>query len=447
MPTDHSTIAIPWGRDGSIPLELPADWPAPSVFRPDLSGPLTDYAAALEGTLDDPLGGVGLADLAGPGKSVAIVADDPSRWTPVRRTLPIVLRRLEALGVSRDQISISLGVGRHHAADEAAIRERVGDDVFETYPCYSPPLDEISKYVDFGKTPEGVPVRVFRPVAEADLRILIGSVLPHLQAGFGGGYKLIFPGCSHRSTLGALHRQGIGGRHGDPARLIGGDVASNPMRHAIRAAAALLPGHWFSISHALGPPGVVFRVLAGDVDRVQEILSPEVRRRSVAAPGEPADLVIAGNYPWPGDPMQSFKVLLNHRAAGRPGGALVGFFWTDPAEIDRSFPMPALRAIAATGAVGGWVVRRGLKMADRVVSALNLPSRFMLRWARELVADRHVFVHAPPLRDRLGPRLGPVHLHCDQGELWRDLAKTLGRAPTTIRAFPSGGLTYCPSRR
>jgi nickel-dependent lactate racemase len=53
----------------------------------------------------------------------------------------------------------------------------------------------------------GIPVRVFRPVASADLRVLIGSVLPHLQAGFGGGWKLIFPGTSHRSTLGALHRR------------------------------------------------------------------------------------------------------------------------------------------------------------------------------------------------------------------------------------------------
>ena len=77
------------------------------------------------------------------------------------------------------------------------------------YRCFSPPVDDISAYDDLGQTPDGIPVRVFRPVARANLRIMIGSVLPHLQAGFGGGYKLIFPGTSHRSTLGALHRQGI----------------------------------------------------------------------------------------------------------------------------------------------------------------------------------------------------------------------------------------------
>ena len=79
-------------------------------------------------------------------------------------------------------------------------------------------------------------MRVFRPVAEADLRILIGSVLPHLQAGFGGGYKLIFPGTSHRTTLGALHRQGLvgrGGRRGRPAgrrRRRQPDAADDPRR-------------------------------------------------------------------------------------------------------------------------------------------------------------------------------------------------------------------------
>ena len=144
----------------------------------------------------------------GPGSTVAIVVDDPSRWTPVREALPIVLKRLHAAGVRPRDVTISVGVGRHHAVDEAAMRRRVGDAVAAAYRCFSPPVDDLSAYADLGRTPEGVPVRVFRPVAEADLRILIGSVLPHLQAGFGGGYKLIFPGTSHRTTLGACTGRG-----------------------------------------------------------------------------------------------------------------------------------------------------------------------------------------------------------------------------------------------
>ena len=123
--------------------------------------------------------------------------------------------------------------------------------------------------------------------------------------------------------------------------------------------------------------------------------------------------------------MQSFKVLLQHRAASRPGGVLVGFFWTEPDQIDRSFPMPALRAIAASGAPGGWVIRRGLALAADLVSAVGSPSAFMVRWARELVVDRTVLVYAPPLHDRIGPRLGPIRLFADQGQLWRAAADAL----------------------
>jgi lactate racemase len=328
--------------------------------------------------------------------------------------------------------------------DADSMRKRVGDAVVDAYCCFSPPVDDLTQYDDLGETPEGVPVRVFRPVARADLRILIGSVLPHLQAGFGGGYKLIFPGTSHRSTLGAIHSKGLGA--GDAGRLLGSDAGDNPMRRAIRSAAARL-GPCVSISHLIGAPGEVFRVRSGHPDPVQDDLAAEARRRLRAPDHAPADLVVAGNHPWPGDPMQSFKVLLQHRAAGRAGGVLVGFFWTDPAEIDRSFPIGPMRAIAASGGLGGWAIRRGLAMADRVASALHAPSEFLIRWARELVVDRTVLIYSPPLYERIGGRLGPIRIFADQSALWDSAAEALGRvARPAARIFPQGGLTYCPER-
>ena len=434
------TLDIPWGRDGSLPLTLPSDWRV-QVDEPDLSGAIRHYPSALRSALDHPEAGETLASLVGEGTTVAIVVDDPSRWTPVRDVLPEVLTRLHAGGVRREDVTISFGVGRHHAVDDAQMRERIGGDMVDSYRCYSPPVDDLGSYDDLGTTPEGVPVRVFRPVARADLRILIGSVLPHLQAGFGGGYKLIFPGCSHRSTLGALHRQGLGG---DAAGLLGGDLDANPMRRAIRSAAALLRGPCVSISHLLGDVGQVFQVASGDVDAVQAVLSREAARRFRVPDADPADIVIAGNDPWPGDPMMSFKVLINHRAAVKPGGLLIGLFWTDPAEIDRTMPMGMLRTIAAGGLVGGWIARRGLVAADWVSAAISSSNQFMVRWARELVVDRDVMVYAPPLRERIGPRLGPIRLFADLSELGEAASKVVRRTPTPrARIFPRGGLTYC----
>jgi hypothetical protein len=263
-------------------------------------------------------------------------------------------------------------------------------------------------------------------------------VLPHLQAGFGGGYKLIFPGTSHRTTLGALHRQGLAGGS-DAAGLLGGAASENPMRRAIREAAERLGPCW-SLSHLIGGPGQVFRVAAGHPEGVQDRLADEARRRFQAPAGAPADVVIAGNHPWPGDPMQSFKVLLHHRAACRPGGVLIGLFWTDPEEIGRSFPVPALRRIAATGAVGGWAIRRLVPIAQHAASAAGSPAAFLIRWARELVVDRTVLVYAPSLRRRIGPRLGPIRLYDDWDALLSRNPWPSGRP--RVRAFPVGGLTY-----
>jgi hypothetical protein len=446
------SIAVPWGLDAYLDLTLPSDGQFVGadieIFWPDLSHSLADYPQALEHALDSPVGTTKLEQSVAMGSSVAIVVDDPSRWTPVREALPVVLGRLHALGVRREDVTISVGVGRHHGVDAVAMRQRLGDSIAAGYRCYSPPVDDLSAYVDLGSTPQGVPARVFRPVAEASLRILIGSVLPHLQAGFGGGYKLIFPGTSHRTTLGALHRQGLDGQS-NAAALLGGNAANNPMRQVIHEAARFLGPCW-SISHIVGAAGQVLRVLAGCPDDVQDLLASEASRRFQAPVSAPADLIVVGNHPWPGDPMQSFKVLLHHRAACAPGGVLVGLFWTDPAEIGRSFPIAALKRIAATGTLGGWTIQRLLPAAQVIVGVSRSPAAFMLRWARELVVDRTVLVYAPPLYEQIGPQLGPVRLFADQAALWQAAATALDRRthPTgalRIRMFPQGGLTYVPT--
>ena len=225
------------------------------------------------------------------------------------------------------------------------------------------------------------------------------------------------------------------------------------MRQAIHAAAVRLGPCW-SISHLAGGQGQVFRVVAGNPEHVQDILAVEARRRLQAPESAPADMVIAGNNPWPGDPMQSFKALLHHRAACLPGGVLLGLFWTDPNEINRSFPISVLRHIAVTGRAGGWAIQRLLPVAQYIADGSRSPAAFMLRWARELVVDRTVLVYAPPLKDCVGRRLGPVQLFAELDALWEVAGAAIksnrtrrAGAPVRIRIFPQGGLSYVPVRQ
>ena len=194
--------------------------------------------------------------------------------------------------------------------------------------------------------------------------------------------------------------------------------------------------------------GQVFRIVAGHPERVQDLLAAEARRRFQAPEAAPADLVVAGNHPWPGDPMQSFKVLLHHRAACRPGGVLAGLFWTDPERSTARSPSARCGASPRPGGWGGWTIRRLLPIARRIAAAVGSPAAFMLHWARELVVDRTVLVYAPPLYERIGPRLGPVQLFADQAALWQAAgAASSAQAP----AIPSTGEPMrgprLPSRR
>lgn len=438
---------FPWG--GSVLDLSPPETSRFDIrrFEPDVSGAFADwseYARKLHESLDFPLNQPKLETRVGPGSKVAIVVDDPSRWTPTAQTLPIVLERLRTAGVDARDVSISFGVGRHAAVSRNDMIKRLGPSIVDDYACHSPPVDDISAYEDLGVSADGVPVRVFRPVVHADLRILVGSVLPHLQAGFGGGWKLIFPGCSHRSTLGAIHQQGLGG---NASKLLGSDPSSNPMRMAISRAARLLPGGTLSISHVIGRnASELFEIGAGDPDEVEMRLAEQARRRfefRIDPTGKLADVVLAGNAPWPGDPLHSFKVLLNHRAACKPGGVLAGVFWTDPAEIGRSFSPALARFISKTGPVGSIATRLGLPAAEKTAAMLGSPKRFMIRWARELVIDRHVVVYSPEMKSLFGSRLGPVRIADRPEELWGIIARFAGELPG-ILAFPYGGITYAP---
>jgi hypothetical protein len=446
-------ISVPWGPGGFLDLRIGMvrdliGSAVIDVIWPNQSGCLSDYPGALRHALDSPLGAPRIEQQVSPGSTIAIIIDDPSRWTPVTNALPLILERLHARGIAQQDVTISVGVGRHQPISSDAMAQRLGRNIVGTYTCFSPPVDDRSAYIDLGLTSEGLPVRVFRPVAKADLRILVGSVLPHLQAGFGGGLKLIFPGTSHRSTLGALHRLGLQ-KGSAPASLLGGDAAGNPMRQAIQAAAGLL-GQCWSISHLAGGSGQVFRVEAGDPTQVQDVLAAEARQRFQAPPAVLADIIVAANDPWPGDPMQSFKVLLHHQTACRKGGVMVGLFWTDPAELERSFPVSLLRLIASSGNCGGAAIRGLLPFSARLTKTMGCTAAFMLHWARELVVDRSVFVYAPPLYDRLGPWLGPVRLFADLDSVWKAALSTVHRVngcadSVRVRIFPRGGLTYVAS--
>jgi nickel-dependent lactate racemase len=80
------------------------------------------------------------------------------------------------------------------------LRIKLGDSVLARFEVINRDYRE-GDYVDLGQTESGTPVEINREVLEADFKITVGNVIPHISAGWGGGSKMILPGvCSARTT-------------------------------------------------------------------------------------------------------------------------------------------------------------------------------------------------------------------------------------------------------
>src|SRR5581483_253367 len=96
-------IELAFGKTG-LSVDLP-DRFRYRVLEARSATPLPDWQSALETALDDPIGAAPLAELARGRRTAAISICDITRPAPNRRTLPPILRRLEASGIPRDGIT------------------------------------------------------------------------------------------------------------------------------------------------------------------------------------------------------------------------------------------------------------------------------------------------------------------------------------------------------
>jgi nickel-dependent lactate racemase len=81
---------------------------------------------------------------------------------------------------------------------------KLGDEVRERYRVINRDYRD-GDFVDLGQTESSTPIEVDREVLEADFKIAIGNVIPHISAGWGGGSKMILPGVCSQKTTDMMH--------------------------------------------------------------------------------------------------------------------------------------------------------------------------------------------------------------------------------------------------
>ncbi len=190
-----------WYDDRDLELVFPEEWQVTLCAPKD--GP--DIGAeGIENAFANPIGTARLRELAVGKRRPCIVIDDLSRPTPGRRLIPAVLAELRAAGIESRDVLLLAGVANHRPMTRHDLEMKVGVEVLDACPV----VNHFSwdHCVPIGTTSFGSPIEINADFMEADLRILVGSIIPHGAAGFSGGSKLLMPGIASIASAEAYHR-------------------------------------------------------------------------------------------------------------------------------------------------------------------------------------------------------------------------------------------------
>lgn len=247
-----------WYGSTTLEIDLPENWdveicPMRGAGRTPLS------LEQMEKAILNPIGSPAIRELAQGKKSAVIIFDDITRPTRPYELAPIVIQELLAGGIAEEDITFVCALGTHGAHTNHDFRKKLGSDILERFRVFNHNIYE--NCVEAGTTSRGTKLMVNREVMEADLKIGIGCVTAHAQAGFSGGGKIILPGVAHIDSITHYHLE-VEAQARETTGL--GNFDNNILRFDIEEAVRL-SGLDFKIDVVVNDRGLATAVFAGDV--------------------------------------------------------------------------------------------------------------------------------------------------------------------------------------
>ena len=302
-----------WYDDSELTLDFPAGYEVlscPPADGPDIG------EAGIAAAFASPIGTRRLSEIARGRHRAVIVIDDLSRPTPGARLLPPILDELAASGIPAKDVLILAGVANHRTMQRADFLKKIGPDVLAR--CRVSNHFSWDNCTSIGTTSYGSPVEINNEFLECDLRILVGSIIPHAAAGFAGGAKLLMPGIASIRSAEAYHRgsalRGGYGLEAPDARLESEEAARMA---AVDFIVNAIP------NSRLGIAGLV----VGDVVEAHRA-GTAIARRVFATPTPPeSDICVLSLYPKDSEFLQHLTAFAPHVTAEthivRGGGTFV----------------------------------------------------------------------------------------------------------------------------
>ncbi len=302
-----------------LPVTIPDRYQC-QVLTWKSAAPLSDPTAAIEAALDAPAAGPPLSAVIAGKKSAAISVCDITRPAPNPIVLPPLLKRLEAGGIPRENISILIATGLHRAATDAEIRHIVSPEIAANYTILNHDARRREQHRHLGVTRSGTPVWIDERFIAADLHLSLGFIEPHLMLGFSGGRKLVAPGLAAQETIKELHSS----RFMRDPRSREGSIDDNPL-HAELLEIASLARHDFLIDVSLSHDRRIAAVFAGEPAGAHRAGVDWVRNSLTQHLDQPADAVITtgGGHPLDMTFYQCIKGITAAENMVRRGGRIL----------------------------------------------------------------------------------------------------------------------------
>jgi len=301
--------------DDFAPVEIP-DANVDGVYTLAESVTTASPKQLIKQALEAPIGCERLRDQLRPGMKITIAVDDSSRSTRTELMLPLVLEEIASAGMSGKEVTVFVALGTHRAMSDEELRAKYTNQVIDNYRVVNPDWRDKSAYAPVGGSELGFTIKVHKEVLKADYVIGVGQTIAHMIAGFGGGCKIINPGCSDAETIGQMHWMCT---KVPQEKLFA--VRENAVRDLIDRV-ALKAGLKFIVNEVPGSKGIAGAFAGHPVEAhkkacefAKSVCKVKMRKK--------ADIVLADAYPADIDFWQAIKGLNAAHGAVKDGGTVI----------------------------------------------------------------------------------------------------------------------------
>jgi nickel-dependent lactate racemase len=269
-------------------------------------------------SLENPIGSLGLRELAEGKKNVVIISSDHTRPVPSAIIMPLLLEEVRA-GNPDAEITILVSTGGHRATTPGELLKKYGTEIVKNERIVVHDSHDDASLVHVGTLPSGGDLILNKLAVEADLLVAEGFIEPHFFAGFSGGRKSVLPGVASYTTVMANHCAEFIAHE----RARTGIIEGNPI-HGDMVFAARKVGLAFVCNVVIDAEKHIAAAFSGDMEAAHEegcaFVGKYGRVKAV-----PADIVVTSNagYPLDQNLYQAVKSMTAGEASCTKGGVII----------------------------------------------------------------------------------------------------------------------------